>query len=564
MDIEDLKKKYFLSPTNEKEIFQWMEKALQMSIAFLANRGGWGLHSDISLPELESMFSDGDFPEKPAELQAVLQETFDTVIRHSVHVSNPNFIGHMTGASPYFGLIVDLLTSALNQNLVKIETALSGSFVEGQTTAWLHSLVYKKPSAFYSQILHNPNIALGNVTSGGTIGNLTALTVARNLKFPRVAQEGLAKALNAAGYEDICILAGKRVHYSIQKVAGVLGIGTNQVFEIPVEKYSNKVSLSELKNTILKLKNSKTCILAIVGIAGSTETGSIDDLNSLADIAEENGIWFHVDAAWGGALLLSPTHQKLLNGIQRADSVVIDGHKAFYVPLAHGAVLFRDESALDAIRHCARYIIRSGSVDLGRTSLEGSRRFNSFKMWFFLKVLGREGYATLVDSSVKLTERFAELINLHPCFEQTSAQESNILTYRFLPTGWKQRLDTLRQKIEYARNTQDTLKGSEELEKMLLVFSFVTTILNELNIELQKKQRQAGKSFVSRTTLESVDSGFDTVVLRAVPFNPLTTPTILTEILFEQEVLGEDILKKLLPRFNSANLDGFDVFFGSP
>jgi glutamate decarboxylase len=244
----------------------------------------------------------------------------------------------------------------------------------------------------------------------------------------------------------------------------------------------------------------------------------------LSQIAVKNKIWFHVDAAWGGAVLLSRKYKPLLKGIENADSVVLDGHKFFYLSISHSVVLFKDHASLNQIKHSANYIIREGSVDLGRTSIEGSRRFDSFKFWFAMNVLGRNGYETIINTAIEKTKYFAKLIEKHPDFELTSDYGLGILTYRFFPSEFRHH--------NYSSN------------KLNLFF-------NKINIEIQKKQRAKGRSFVSRTTLESVVADQNVVVLRALPFNPLTNERSLTEILREQSKLGRMILDNQKSIFNA-------------
>lgn len=506
-----------------------MAIAAQVVVDFILNKDASKIHGDITLPDLQKVFGETKLNELPSSLEAVFKECLDTVVKHSVHTSHPYFVGHMTSNVPYFAYVVDVIISALNQNVVKIETALSASFVEGQTVAWLHKFIYKKSDEFYEKTMHEPGIALGNMTSGGTLGNMTALSVARSKCLPGVERKGLCQVLKEKKLDRVVILASTRVHYSVKKVASLLGLGSESVISIPVHEYTNKINISALRETLDKLKTEKALVLSIVGIAGSTETGSIDELQVLSEICKENKIWFHVDAAWGGPLLLSNSHDKLLKGIASADSVTMDGHKLFYLTMSQGCVLFKDEKMLSSIRHHANYIIRHGSVDLGQKSLEGSRRFDSLKMWFALKVLGRQGYGSLMDESLKDAKDFSQCIDTNPQFELTSLVETNILTYRFLPKGWKQ---------SFNREVQSK---DAEFVKCL---DDATHFLNDVNVEVQKIQRQNGKSFVSRTTLESVQKGLDVVVLRAVVFNTKLNSGIFTDILKEQEEIGNEVSRQ--------------------
>ncbi|MEY4065097.1 MAG: hypothetical protein RIR26_1305, partial [Pseudomonadota bacterium] len=507
----------FFQPEAEGKVRKLVERHLDIALEFLNPKGNKRIHSDLNLPDLEALFHEVDIPAQGVGVDRALQQTVEKVLNHAVHVSDPRYIGHMTGATPYFHLGLEILVAAMNQNVVKIETALSGSFVEGQLLAWIHRLVFGQPAEFYKARMHKPELCFGNATSGGTVGNLTALAVARNKKIPRCRDWGVAEALERMGKRKVSIYASKRVHYSIRKAASVLGLGTQSVHEIPVVPFTNQIHLGALEQMLAQHQAQGILPLAIVGVAGSTETGSVDNLQELARLAQKSGAWFHVDAAWGGPLLLCEKGRHLLKGIELADSVVMDGHKLFSIPMAQGMVVFRDESALDVLRHTARYIIRAGSVDLGRTSLEGSRRFDSFKLWFALWALGRNGYRQLMEHSLDLGQHFAQLITDSDCFELTSEVKSNILTWRFVPACWKKRLESVRTSL--MQDNPATAKDS--------TLQQITALLNETTVEIQKIQRQKGSSFVSRTTLESFLPGTETVVFRAVLFHPLTSPQTL-------------------------------------
>ncbi len=567
MNQDNVIHRYFLTEENEAEWRLWMERALDQALEISRPRAGGKICSDVSLQDLEKIFSETSFPNEGSCLNSVFQEAGEKVFAHSVRVADPRFVGHMTGALPYFGLLADILISCLNQNVVKIETALSASFVEKQTLAWLHRAVYAKSESFYKNAMHRTDVALGNVTNGGTMGNLTALTVARNLMLPNAANEGLAAAMFDRGMRRLVILASKRVHYSIKKSAAVLGIGARNVMEIPVEPGTNKISISELENILNHLEKHKTGVLALVGIAGTTETGNVDDLRSMARLAHDRGIWFHVDAAWGGPLVLSEKHRPLVAGIEEADSVAMDGHKLFYLTMSHGLVLFRNERALDSIRHSANYIIRPGSVDLGRTSLEGSRGFDSFKLWFFLKTMGKEGYEALINQSLAIAKSYAGAVQAHPWFELTSFPETNILTYRFVPNVWRDVLLNLRSKVESASSATMSLTQARSTTgptaNLLESLRFVNEVLNDVNIEIQKRQRLQGQSFVSRTTLESVYSGAEVAVLRAVLMNPFTTPAIVSEILADQLRIGCEVLREKWPQMSQRVPPSFSDIFGA-
>lgn len=476
------------------------------------------------LAEVERDFSDANIPEKPIFVSEQAQFLLDKLVANSVHTAAPSFVGHMTSALPYFMLPLSKIMIALNQNLVKTETSKAFTPMERQVLGMLHRLVYQQDSSYYKRWMHDPHHALGCMCSGGTIANLTALWVARNQAFPAeggfkgLHREGLFRALRYYGYEGAAILVSRRGHYSLRKAADVLGLGRDALIGIETDE-DNRILPDALRDKCLELQRQKVRILAIVGIAGTTETGNVDPLDTLADIAREFGAHFHVDAAWGGPTLFSRQYRHLLRGIEKADSVTIDAHKQLYVPMGAGMVLFREPGMVSAIEHHAQYIIRKGSRDLGSTTLEGSRPGMAMLLHSGLRIIAREGYEILINQGIEKARAFAGMIEGHPQFELISRPELNILTYRYCPP-----------EVREALHKADALQ-SERLNSGL----------NRITKFIQKTQRERGKAFVSRTRLEPlIYQRFPCVVFRVVLANPLTTLEILQAILEEQVQLAAE------------------------
>jgi len=475
------------------------------------------------MEEIEKDFADPRIPEEPTFVSEYTEFVKEKLVAQSVHTAAPSFVGHMTSALPYFMLPLSRIMTALNQNLVKVETSKAFTPMERQVLAMLHRLIYNREDSFYPQWIHNSQHALGAFCSGGTIANITALWVARNRicgpsgDFKGIAQEGLFKALEHLDCSGLAVLVSRRGHYSLGKAIDVLGLGRENLVMIDTDE-NNRIDMQHLRREALRLQAADIRPLAIVGLAGTTETGNVDPLNELADFAEEIGCHYHVDAAWGGPTLFSETHKQLLSGIERADSVTIDAHKQLYVPMGAGMVLFKDPTALSAIEHHAAYILRYGSKDLGSHTLEGSRPGKSMLVHAGLSIIGRKGYELLIDMGIERAKQFAAKVSAHPDFELMSQPELNILTYRYNPQ-WL-------QKALKAANF-DQVKRANEL-------------LDQLTRLVQKYQREAGKTFVSRTSLRAAAYNNQIVtVFRVVLANPLTTEDILTAVLDEQCALVE-------------------------
>ncbi|MDY0290997.1 MAG: putative pyridoxal-dependent aspartate 1-decarboxylase [Desulfuromonadaceae bacterium] len=473
--------------------------------------------SGATLEEIEKDFSDFQVPEQPTFVSDYASFLKNTLVAQSVHTASPGFIGHMTSAMPYFMLPLARILTALNQNTVKVETSKAFTPLERQVLAILHRLIYGCEDQFYTRFIHDSRSALGVFCSGGTIANITALWLARNKlcapagEFRGIANEGMFKALQHLKCEGLVILVSRRAHYSLAKAADVLGIGRDNLILLDTDD-NNRVDMRSLRNTRARVESENKRILALVGIAGTTETGTVDPLEEMADLAQEIGCHFHVDAAWGGPTLFSDNNRWRLRGIERADSVTIDAHKQLYVPMGVGMVFFKDPQAVDAIEHHAAYILRPGSKDLGTHTLEGSRPGKAMLVHAGLHIIGRRGYELLIDQGIERAQHFADMIIAHPDFELITAPELNILTYRYNPAWLQQKMATARAEVVMELNR----------------------CLDDIVVAVQKAQRAAGKTFVSRTSLTPARyKGQRINVFRVVLANPLTTNTVLEEVLVE-------------------------------
>lgn len=521
----------FIRPEDEssrKTLVKYMEQILFGLHDFLNKHVG--VTEEISLVKLAEEYTDTKINTHPQKkLEDVIKDIINEIAPRAVNVASPYFIGHMTSAIPFFMVHLKAITAALNQNVIKLETSKVLSILEKQILAKMHRMIFNFDDHFYLEHVQNTETSLGGFTTGGTTANLTALWVARNKCFPpkdnfeSIEKNGFFEAMKVHGFERAVVLISKRGHYSVRKAGGVLGLGNQNVIPIDVDT-NRSIDLIKLKSKIKALQaDKKTKIVAVVGIAGATETGIIDPLPELADICQSHDIHFHVDAAWGGPVLLSEKYRHLLKGIERADSVAIDCHKQFYMPMTSGMVYFKDPKAMDQIVYHASYVIRPGSVDLGIKTLEGSREANSLILDSALKIMGSKGYALMIDHGIETARQFASMIRQRSLFQLVTNPQLNILTYRLVPLDIQKKLETAdreeRQKLNY--------------------------ILDDINIKIQRIQREAGKSFVSRTRLKNFpDDCHNSVVLRSVIMNPMTNIDIINEILDEQESIYHRLVKE--------------------
>jgi len=525
----------FIMPENDVSrtvLVKYMEQILFGLHDFLKKHVG--ITEEISLKVLSKDFQNTIIRKTPEKkLADIITDLIENIAPHAVNVASPYFIGHMTSAIPFFMVHLKTITAALNQNVVKLETSKVVSVLEKQVLAKIHRLIYNNSDEFYSCHVQNVHTTLGCFLEDGTLANITALWVARNALlgqkdgFTGVEKEGLYAAYKAHKIDRCVVLVSKLGHFSIRKACGVLGIGSQNI--IPLELNQNyQIDINMLRKTVKDLtsNHSKTKIMAIVGIAGATETGTLDPLYEIGEICREHNIYYHADAAWGGPTLMSEKYSHLLKGIELADSVTIDGHKQLYMPMTCGMVYFKSPTILDAIQYFANYTNRPGSVDLGIKSIAGSREANSLILHGALKIMGSQGYALLIEHGIETAREFANTIKKRSTFQIVTNPELNILTYRICP-------DYIQEKLNKT--------GKKETIR-------INKILNETNRVVQRTQREAGNSFVSRTKIKVKKFDEEIVVLRSVIMNPMTNMKIINEILDEQEKIYNSlspVLKKI-------------------
>lgn len=505
-----------LFPVGEAAVKAEVEMEASIAGVIRAFYGAARFSSEIPYKSLAASFTDSAIPSEPQSMMEYLSALRLNVIEHSTRTGSPRFIGHMTSQLPGFVAPLAKLIAVMNQNLVKAETAKAATPFERQAIAMIHRLIFECAETFYQEHIQDISSTLGVISSGGTLANLHALWCARNKILAAmpgssgVEVDGVASALQGHGLEGAVIVGSELMHYSLEKAAGLMGLGTRNLVRVPVDQ-RNRVDCARMRSAIESARARNNAVIALIGIAGTTDTGAVDPLNELAELAQEFGIHFHVDAAWGGPTLFSRRHRHKLKGIERADSVIVDGHKQLYLPVGVGISIFKDPDAARVVEKQARYIIRPTSVDLGRRTIEGSRVNSALYLHAGLNIIGASGYEYLMDEGIRKAGYMAQRLKSMPEFELLLEPELNIVAYRYIPERFRER--AAMKKLS-AQDNQ---------------------VISQLNAALQKKQRLRGRSFVSRTSLTTNNGDkAPMVVLRAVLSNPLTKTTDIDAVIEEQ------------------------------
>jgi putative pyridoxal-dependent aspartate 1-decarboxylase len=469
----------------------------------------------VGLEALKENFKNFQLPSSPTEYQEYYNLLQQKVFPYIINTGSPQFIGHMTSVLPAFIYELGKLVSMLNQNVVKIETSKALTLLEREIIAVVHNRFFNKDKGFYELHIQDPMSNLGSVASNGTISNITALWAARNNSFPPdgtfkgVAEEGINAALKYYKYEDSIILVSPFLHYSFEKAASLLGVGKKSIHYLPITQ-SGVVDILALEKCINSYRAQRKHILAIIGIAGATETGFIDPLLEIGEIAKSFMIHYHVDAAFGGSLIFSDKHKHLLKGIEYADTITVCGHKQLYVPMGLSLCIFSDPKIAHAIYNTADYQSIINSFDFGKVTLEGSRPSASLLLHAVLNIFGKTGFEHLITLGIRNARYFRDRILQSNNFELVVEPHINIVNYRYIPKQFRKKIQLM--------------KLSSEDNKLI----------DEANILLQTTQFNQGKTFISKTTIPCSKYSEEIVTLRAVFSNPLTTPDDINQVLNDQ------------------------------
>lgn len=359
--------------------------------------------------------------------KAEVLKNFQEIVKYSIAIWHPQTAAHLQFPVLIPSLGAELALSALNASMDSFDQGPAATMVEELTLKWLANLIGL------------PTTAAGTFSTGGTQSNYMGLLLARDYYLStRHNWLALEKGLPPESGK-LRILCSEIAHFSVEKTAIQLGLGTKAVVKIPVDtKY--RMNTEILQSEIARLQAEGLEPFAVVATAGTTDFGSFDPIETIGEIARETGLWFHVDSAYGGAFLLSDKHRHKLNGIEQADSVTMDFHKAFFQPISCGAFLVADAANFDLIRLYADYLNpesyeKDGIPNLVTRSLLTTRRFDALKLWMCMQSLGQIKFAAMVDKLVELAEGIAHTIAVNPRFELLHQPEFGCVVFRYCPNN---------------------------------------------------------------------------------------------------------------------------------
>ncbi|NET09975.1 MAG: aminotransferase class V-fold PLP-dependent enzyme [Symploca sp. SIO2B6] len=394
-----------------------------------------------------------DLPHEGKSLEN-LQDDIASYLTYAVKTAHPRYFNQLWGGFNAACFMGDLLTSVTNTSMYTYEVAPVATLIEQTLIAKMGQMVG----------FQNPD---GQFTTGGSNGNLMAMSIARHQATPQAKQIGLVNGPRLIAF------VSADAHYSFAKAAFLLGLGTEQLWSVPVDQ-EGRMIVPELEDLITKARHHGARPFLVVGTAGTTVRGAYDPLADIAVVAKQEGLWFHVDGAWGASVLLSQQHRHLMEGVEQADSVVWDAHKMMGMTLMCSALLvkqpgqmlqtfatpgtdylFHDNSSCD--NGSEGY---SDGLDLGRSTMHCGRRVDAVKLWLTWKHLGDRGWAALIDHYFALAERAEAIIQAHESLELVVPRQSLNLCFQYVPRPYGSRSNSSHHDAnQFTRRIRDLLKA---------------------------------------------------------------------------------------------------------
>jgi len=363
-----------------------------------------------------------DFNPEGLGNQVAIERAIEYFLKDSLSVHHPQCVAHLHCPSLVVSQAAEVLINATNQSMDSWDQSPSATIIEVKLIEWLRTRVgYQAGDA-------------GVFTSGGTQSNLMGLMLARDAFFARqghsIQQDGLIGDLR-----KIKVFCSENAHFSVQKNMALMGLGYQSVTLVKTDQFA-RMDLNDLQAKIAQAQANGEQILAIVATAGTTDAGAIDPLRAIAELAAKHQIWVHVDAAWGGALLLSEKYRDYLDGIELVDSITLDFHKQFFQTISCGAFLLKEARHYELMRYQAAYLNsefdeEQGVPNLVSKSLQTTRRFDALKLWMGLEALGQKQYAEIIDHGVTLAQQVAQYVTEQASLELVMKPQLASVLFRY-------------------------------------------------------------------------------------------------------------------------------------
>ena len=459
------------------EIRDWGSSVTEFVIEYLDGLRDRSAYPQTSSREIRNRL-DSQLPIRGTDFDSLLKVFRETIVPFSRQNAHPRMFGYVQSPGTPIGAFADLLASTLNANLTIWRSAPAPVELERMTIDWIR------------QILGFPAEAGGLFVSGGSMANFAALAAARQTKYDSLGR--------------LRIYASTATHFSIVKAAALLGIGRENVQHVAVDERL-KMRVDDLVAKIDADLASGYVPFCIVGNAGTVDTGAVDSLSEIREIANRFGLWMHVDGSYGAFAILADSARKLFAGIEQADSIALDPHKWLYLPVDVGCVIYRDpQTARAAFAHEAEYTRMLGEEadeafvcwDYGP---ELSRRFRALKVWMLIKGVGLARLSDAIENNLACARHLEAMVLASDDFEMLAPVELSIFCFRHVPAQLRNQspreIDAFNERLLVAlqRDGSSYLSNTVVKERFALrgcVLNYRTT-LDDMEILLGDLRRVA-------------------------------------------------------------------------
>ncbi|ELA7188031.1 pyridoxal phosphate-dependent class III aminotransferase [Vibrio alginolyticus] len=428
-------------------------------------------YSGMDPKALEAAIHDVDLDNGNAPLKTVIDDAAELVAKNAIFTQHPDCIAHLHTPPLMPAIAAEAMIAALNQSMDSWDQASSATYVEQKVVNWLcdkYELGEKADGIF---------------TSGGTQSNQMGLMLARDWIVDKLSAHSIQK-LGLPEYADkLRIVCSKKSHFTVQKSASWMGLGEKAVMTVDANA-DGTMDVTKLDEVLNQAKAEGLIPFAIVGTAGTTDHGAIDDLDFIADIAAKHDMWMHVDGAYGGALILS-SQKARLKGCERAHSISVDFHKLFYQTISCGALLVNDKSNFKFLLHHADYLNREHDElpNLVDKSIATTKRFDALKVFMTMQSVGPKALGDMYDHLLEQTLEVADMIRDNKHFELLA--EPSLSTVLFRATHESADLDELNKTLRLEALTRGIAVLGETIvdDKTALKFTILNPCLTTADFE---------------------------------------------------------------------------------
>lgn len=369
---------------------------------------------------------DSILPEKGLGWKTTFEKIKEQILPNLLRTPSHNYMAHLHGPSLLETIASEIIISTFNQSMDSWDQSPVATEIEVEVINHLCEL--------YGFDTNSDGV----FTSGGSQSNQTAIILARDWFCNTILNHDIKKYGLPQNFQKLKLYTSEISHFSMEKSAHILGLGYQSVVKVPVDE-AKKMDIKALEKLIQEDIDNGNIPFLIVGTVGTTDFGSIDNLNELSRIALQHNMWLHADAAYGSGVIMSSKYKDRVSGFDKCDSITVDFHKMFLMPISCSAVLVKDKNNFDALTIHADYLNRTEDEEDGYTnlvdkSLQTTRRFDALKVWVSFQMRGKDGWSSIIEKSMENAQYLYKILFESPNFKVVCKPEISSVVFRYIGT----------------------------------------------------------------------------------------------------------------------------------